>query len=87
MPQPERPLRPGPTVLLRSFSGNRAPTRHVRLPDELPSADPMTEFDTALAVAGATVVLLRRVTGYIRNRLWIAGTALCLLISLASGIA
>lgn len=47
----------------------------------------MTEFDTALAVAGATVVLLRRVTGYIRNRLWIAGTALCLLISLASGIA
>ena len=45
----------------------------------------MTSFNAGLAIAGGTVLALGLVAGYIRNRLWIAETVLCVLVGVLVG--
>ncbi len=45
----------------------------------------MTGFNLAVAIAGGTVLLLGLVAGYIKNRLWMAETTVCLLTGIVIG--
>ena len=45
----------------------------------------MTEFNAVLAVAGGVVLVLGITAGYVRNRLWVAETALCMAVGILVG--
>ena len=45
----------------------------------------MIEFNSALALAGGTVLVLGLFAGYVKNRLWVSETTICLLVGIVVG--